>query len=242
MLLDHAVVAAGDRGDKHSAAEKQELLAPWVSDAPVANVRPPPAAGLPEEVARQLQPGFVVVHAASMWSYKQWPVAHFQSVVQALVAQGRQVVLTGSSSQRDQECIAPLRAVAGTLDVSGRLDFNQLVTLLQNAALYIGPDTSVSHLAAATGVPVIAVFGPTNPLRWSPRPAQAASEPVWLRVAPVPHAGNVTILQSSLPCVPCGRAGCEDHRQSRSDCLQDISPERVMDEARRILDAGSSPA
>jgi heptosyltransferase III len=35
--------------------------------------------------------------------------------------------------------------------------------------------------------------------------------------------------------VPCGRAGCEDHRQSRSDCLVDIGPERVMREAMRAL-------
>jgi heptosyltransferase-3 len=51
------------------------------------------------------------------------------------------------------------------------------------------------------------------------------------------HAGNVTLLQSELPCVPCGRAGCEDHRQSRSDCLVDIGPERVIAEATKILTA-----
>ncbi|HEY8048166.1 MAG TPA: glycosyltransferase family 9 protein, partial [Ramlibacter sp.] len=118
---------------------------------------------------------------------------------------------------------------------TGRLDFNQLVALLQRAALYIGPDTSVSHLAAATGVPVIAIFGPTNPLRWAPWPARAQEEPILVRSALMQQAGNVTIIQSSLHCVPCGRAGCEDHRQSRSDCLVDISPERVITEALRVL-------
>jgi heptosyltransferase-3 len=121
------------------------------------------------------------------------------------------------------------------LDVSGRLDFNQLVTLLKRAALYIGPDTSVSHLAAASGVPVIAIFGPTNPVRWAPWPADGNAR--FTQRGPLQHAGNVTLLQSELPCVPCGRAGCEDHRQSRSDCLVDIGPERVIAEATKILTA-----
>lgn len=227
LLLDHAVFAAGDRGAKHVAVEKQELLAPWVRDAGVPHVRAPEGAALPADIETQLKAGFVVVHAPSMWSYKQWPVAHFDKLVRALVSH-RQVVLTGTGGTRDQECIAPLRTIEGTLDVSGRLDFNQLVTLLRKATLYIGPDTSVSHLAAATGVPVIAIFGPTNPLRWAPRPAAVEEEPAFVRVTLMQQAGNVTILQSTLGCVPCGRAGCEDHRQSRSDCLDDIAPERVI--------------
>jgi heptosyltransferase-3 len=58
---------------------------------------------------------------------------------------------------------------------------------------------------------------------------------VFTQRGPVQRAGNVTLLQSELPCVPCGRAGCEDHRQSRSDCLPDIGPDRVLAEALRVL-------
>jgi heptosyltransferase-3 len=121
------------------------------------------------------------------------------------------------------------------LDLSGRLDFSQLVTLFRASALYIGPDTSVSHLAAATGLPVIAIFGPTNPMRWAPWPANAQAAQVFERSRQVQEVGNVTVLQSRLRCVPCGRAGCEDHRQSRSDCLSDIAPNRVLQQALRIL-------
>jgi ADP-heptose:LPS heptosyltransferase len=173
-----------------------------------------------------------------MWPYKQWPLAHFETLVKALLDEGRQVVLTGSAGERDQECVAPLRALAPSphlLDLSGQLDFNQLVTLFQQAALYIGPDTSVSHLAASTGVPVIAILGPTNPMRWAPWPAEADANALFERSTLQQQAGNVTVLQSGLHCVPCGKAGCEDHRQSRSDCLVDITPDRVLEQARRIL-------
>jgi ADP-heptose:LPS heptosyltransferase/O-antigen ligase len=233
MLLDHVVVAAGDRGDRHVVTEKLDLLAPRSSPSKTPRVRAPEARDLPADIASQLKDGFVVVHAPSMWPYKQWPIAHFEQLVRELVALGRQVVLTGSASERDRECIASLRKIEGALDVSGRLDFNQLVTLLNRAALYIGPDTSVSHLAAASGVPVIAIFGPTSPVRWAPWPATGDAE--FAQRGPIQKAGNVTLLQSELHCVPCGRAGCEDHRQSRSDCLVDIGPERVMREAMRAL-------
>jgi heptosyltransferase-3 len=98
--------------------------------------------------------------------------------------------------------------------------------------LYIGPDTSVSHLAAACDVPVLAIFGPTNPQRWSPWPGVPQG---FERVALSQTLGKVTLLQADLPCVPCGKAGCEDHRQSRSDCLQAITPERVAAQALSLL-------
>ena len=240
LLLEHVVVAAGDLGNLHVAAEKQSLLDPWVAghDKGQPQVVVPPRASLPAQVQSALMSRYVAVHAPSMWPYKQWPVSHFEALVQALLARGHQVVLTGSASERDQECIAPLRRLAEPphlLDLSARLDFNQLVTLLGNAALYIGPDTSVSHLAAASGVPVIAILGPTNPMRWAPWPAQAEARALFTRSAVVQHVGNVTVMQGGLACVPCGRAGCEDHRQSRSDCLVDITPEQVLEQALEIL-------
>ena len=200
----------------------------------------PPPSQLPADIDSLLQPGFVVLHTPSMWPYKQWPLAHFRELAAALLARGHPLVLTGSSSARDQECIAALSGLAASprqLDCSGRLDFNQLATLLGRAALYIGPDTSVSHLAAATGVPVLALFGPTNPLRWAPWPAQPRAQALFQRVALVQTEGNVTVLQGGgLACVPCSKAGCEDHLQSRSDCLVAITPERVLEQALRLLE------
>jgi heptosyltransferase-3 len=238
-LLHHAVSSAGDLGDVHVTVEKQRLLAPWTEAHGEPKVAVPPAETLPPQVQQAIHPGAVVVHAPSMWPYKQWPVAHFRSLVDGLLATGTQVVLTGSASPRDQECVAALRGLAPPpqlLDLSGQLNFNQLVTLLRGAALYIGPDTSVSHLAAATGVPVIAILGPTNPARWAPWPACVRAGESFARSAGVQQVGNVTVVQGRQACVPCGRAGCEDHRASRSDCLQSITPEQVLELARKVLE------
>jgi heptosyltransferase-3 len=243
LLLDHAVVSTGDLGTQHVLQEKLQLLAPWQAneDPGEATVVAPSGKALPGPLEAQLRERPIVVHVPSMWPYKQWAPERYASVVRSLLERGHQVVLTGTAGARDQECIAPVRQVAqppALLDASGQLDFSQLATLLRRAALYIGPDTSVSHLAAATGVPTLAIFGPTNPQRWAPWPAAGHQERplVFHRSTLRQSVGNVTLLQAALPCVPCGRAGCEDHRQSRSDCLLAITPERVIEAALEIVE------
>jgi heptosyltransferase-3 len=172
-----------------------------------------------------------------MWRYKQWPLASYRQLVGALLAAGHQVVLTGSGSADDREkidALSDLGRAPELIDVGGRLDWNQLATLLSGVSLYIGPDTSVTHLAASLGIPVVALFGPSNPMRWgplgTPGPAYAA------RAGGRQARGNVIVLQGPNACVPCGRAGCDDHRDSRSACLEAISPERVLGEARHLLE------
>ena len=233
-LLAHAVESGGDLSGEHVVVEKLRLLQPWGAPNAATQVVAPSSAPLPPTLALRLAPGYVVVHAPSMWPYKQWPLPHFRELVSRLASTGRQVVLTGSGSDTDRAAVDAMKGAADErllLD-AGVLTFNQLAGLIRCAALYIGPDTSVSHLAAACDVPVLAIFGPTNPQRWAPWPARAQP---FERVALSQTVGQITLVQSTLPCVPCGKAGCENHRQSRSDCLQSITADRVATEALRLL-------
>lgn len=266
-LLDHAVTIDGDRGQTHVVVEKLRLLwrsdhqardaddqagtgvgAGAMTDRVqaasaggadhVIRIVPPAPRPLPEDLAAALDPRYLVVHAPSMWTYKQWPLEAYAEVIRQLLAEGQQIVLTGSGNPRDQSCIAALRHLGTApqlLNASGKLGFGQLRTLLERAALYVGPDTSVSHLAAACGVPMVAVFGPTNPQRWAPWPGTTSDAANFQRVAPMQIVGNVTLLQGPQHCVPCGRAGCEDRHDSRSDCLSAISPEAVLAASRTFL-------
>jgi heptosyltransferase-3 len=237
-LLDHAVTVSGDLGEVHVVQEKLALLAPWQSGAVEARIVAPPTRALPAELEKRLAPGYVVVHTPSMWPYKEWPRAHFRTLVGLLAQAGRQVVLTGGPAASDREAVASMAGAAppSLLVDAGVLDFGQLAGLLHGAGLYIGPDTSVSHLAAACDVPVLAIFGPTNPQRWAPWPALPREQVVhFQRRAPAQTVGQVTLMQAELPCVPCGKAGCEDHRMSGTECLPAIAPERVAEEALRLL-------
>ncbi|WP_418319524.1 glycosyltransferase family 9 protein [Piscinibacter sakaiensis] len=238
-LAQHRVVA--DR-NRHTVLEKLLLVEPWIDlETQPVSVHPPAAAPLPEALAQALSPGYLVVHAPSMWQYKQWPVAHFRSLVAALLADGRQVVLTGSSAPRDQQIIAQLRDLGSApqlLDASQGISLAQVATLLAGARAYVGPDTSVTHLAASLGTPLVALFGPTRPTAWGPWPQPHPARGPWALRGPEPlrvqRVGKVILMQGpSRPgddCVPCGRAGCDDHRDSRSECLERLSPQQVLEQ------------
>jgi len=82
----------------------------------------------------------------------------------------------------------------------------------------------------------VALFGPTNPVKWGPWPAD---HPVdvnpWQRTGSQGR-GNVRLIQGAGACVPCGNEGCERHVESASDCLTGLPAERVIAGIRDLLE------
>lgn len=239
MLLRHAETVVG-KGYTHVVLDKLRLMAPWVDGTPAPVVQAPPAAALPAEIAAQLKPRYVVMQVPSLVRYKQWPVLHYAQVVTALAQRGHQVVLTGGPSERDKLLVGEVIAAtanAPVVNAAGQLDFNQMSALLHKAAVYVGPDTSITHLAAACGVPVVAMFGPIDPQMWGPWPAHWPARQPYEVHAERQQRGNVILLQGPQACVPCNGAGCDKHNDSRSECLETMAPKRVLDEVLALLDA-----
>ncbi len=238
-LLEHVVRMNDDQS--HAVLEKLRLLAPWVEPRSVRLV-PPPALALPAEVAAALVVPYVVLQVPAAVTYKQWPVAHWRELVAALLERGLQVVLTGAPSAGDRAVVAVVRDGfddARVLDVAGRLELAQVGHLLRGALAYVGGDTSITHLAAAVDIPVIALYGPINPRYFGPWPPSATGEAPYADRGFAQHAGRVVVLQGSMPCVPCDRAGCDDRNDSTSLCLLTMAPSRVVEQIERIVAAGA---
>lgn len=109
----------------------------------------------------------VVVHPGSGSLTKTWPVARFVDIVRRLQAQGQEVVLV--LGEADTEAAA---ALALELPDPPRLQNVTLVELaatLAESARFIGNDSGITHLAAAVGLPVTALFGPSDATTWAPR-------------------------------------------------------------------------
>jgi heptosyltransferase-3 len=172
---------------------------------------------------------FAVVHPSPRWRYKRWTDAGWRALVEHLQHRGLRVVVTGAPDADERRYLDGL-ALAGDrlLRVDGQLRLAETADLLRLAALYVGPDTSMTHLAAACATPTVAIFGPTDPVIWGPTASTGERRP-YLRVAAAQRQDNVMIVQNpSLPCMPCQREGCERHRESHSECLDTLSTASVL--------------
>ena len=121
------------------------------------------------------------------------------------------------------------------INAAGKLSIPQAGTLIRGAALYIGVDTSITHLAAACNTSTITLFGATPPTNFGPWPnGFIGTQPYQLR-ARTQTTGNVTILQGPGECVPCRKAGCLDKADSYSECLDLLGPVQVIEAIQKAL-------
>lgn len=171
---------------------------------------------------------YAVIHAVPMFRYKQWTASGWRDLAAALSARGLTVVATGGPAADEHAYLDDVWAGAAVTRLDGKLDWAQLSGLLAGARVYVGPDTSVTHLAAATGVPTIALYGPTDPRLWGPWPVDGL-EPMWAATGKIQRRGNVALVQNAFPCTPCQLEGCERRLESYSACLDALTAGQVLE-------------
>lgn len=197
-----------------------ELVAPRAADAGIAG-------------------DYAVIHAAPMFRYKQWTSEGWRALAAALSARGLTVVATGGPGEAERRYLDEVWAGALVRRVDGQLNWPQLSGLLANARAYIGPDTSVTHLAAATGCATVALYGPTDPRLWGPWPLGGLSAP-WQAAGTIQQRGNVWLVQNPLPCLPCQLEGCERRLGSYSACLDELPAARAIAAAEQAIASARS--
>jgi ADP-heptose:LPS heptosyltransferase len=109
---------------------------------------------------------YAVLHVGASTPLKQWPPERWRSLASELEARGLEVAW---SAGRGEEGIVAACDPEGTRrSCAGRLDLAQMWHLLAHATLVVAPDTGIAHLARATGVPTVALFGPGSALICGP--------------------------------------------------------------------------
>ena len=224
---------------QHVIAEKLRLLEVFFKNpselfAKPISVTPPEGEPLTPLIASHLNQPYAVLHPGPLTAYKRWPLAYWQQLIEWLVQQGLQVVLSASPAKQDLQLNHDILSLLNeqtrksVIDTAGKLSIPQAGTLLRSAAIYIGVDTSITHLAAACNIPTITLFGATPPTNFGPWPnGFIGDQPYQLR-ARSQTVGNVTILQGPGECVPCRKAGCDDRADSRSECLDLLEPSQAI--------------
>lgn len=173
---------------------------------------------------------FVHIHPFARWGYKHWPQANWQELLARLLESGLHIAITAGPGERQAaETLAAELAPERVRILAGELSWPQLASLSHQAIGYIGLDTANTHLAASTGTPTLAIFGPTDPRLWGPWPNGFAGRSPYqpFTSGGIQHQGNVMLIQHTFGCVPCQLEGCDRHRESRSACMDTLGVEQV---------------
>ncbi len=155
----------------------------------------------------------VIIHAAASLPAKQWPLDRFAAVMTALRdrCQAR-FIYTGSTGDaalyRGIEKLGPFNG----LNLCGVTNVRENLSVYKKADLFFGVDSGPMHMAAAVGVPVAALFGPTDERKWGP----------W--------GEGHTVITKRLSCYPCKPHKCADNK-----CMKLISVEDALDALEKHL-------
>jgi heptosyltransferase-3 len=182
---------------------------------------------------------YAVLHANPLYRFRRWTDEGWRALAHALAQRGLKVFATGGPDPAERAYLDRLwnGAQPSVERLDGKLDWPQLAALIGGAAVYVGPDTSMTHLAAATGCPTIGLYGPASPHVIGPWPIGGLDRP-WARAGTIQRRGNVWVVQNPLPCLPCERLGCEGHYESRSQCLEELPARQVLAAVDQALATG----
>ena len=109
---------------------------------------------------------FAILNPGAGWGAKRWPAERYGEVALGLAAQGLKSILNYGPGEEELANAAQAASQGAALAMS--LNLTELIALTRRARLFIGGDTGPLHLAAALRVPVVAIYGPTDPSRNGP--------------------------------------------------------------------------
>ena len=178
----------------HVADYLWQTLAPWRVPLPLWQPLKLP----PGPSATAWPPVDLLVHPGSGSAAKNWPAAQYAAVLEQLCHLGRWRVALVCGPADDAACRAVLACLGRDLPVWRPPSVPALGRALLQASALLGNDSGVSHLAAALGVPTVALFGPTDPAVWSPRGPSVRVLPFEAEPGEVAQAVHAALARSSV--------------------------------------------
>lgn len=168
------------------------------------------------------RPAVAFMPGAEYGPAKQWPATHFARLAQDLIGRGCQVWILGSAKDRPVgEAIVQATGLDGVHNLCGQTQLADVVDLLSVCAAAVSNDSGLMHVAAALDMPLVAVYGSSDPKHTPPLSTKAQ----------VQYLG--------LPCSPCFERQCP---LGHTRCLTEIGPERVLQALAPALSHAKAPA
>ncbi len=157
-----------------------------------------------------------VLHPATRWPTKLWPVDRWAALAATLTNEGWGVLVTGSPADVPLTATISGQVGAQCRSVAGKLTLKELAAVLGLADIMVTVDSGPMHMGAAVGTPVVALFGPTDPARTGP-------------------LGVHRIVRAPLPCVPCLSRTCQI--EDTHACMRALDIDVVLAAVRELTSA-----
>ena len=148
------------------------------------------------------------------WESKRWPVQNYALLVKHITGRlGGKVVLLGSRVEEKIGSFIAKECRRGIINLMGKTSLADLPHILKQLDLVVANDTGSMHLATAVGTKVLALFGPTDPVRTGP------------------YGEKHKVLTAGIACQPCFKKICP----TNGECLKGISVDEVFYEVTKML-------
>jgi heptosyltransferase-2 len=157
---------------------------------------------------------------ATYGSAKRWYPERFAAVADSLAEEwGARVVVVGSAAEAPLAGEIEAAARRGVANIAGKTTVREMMAFLSLSSFLVTNDSGPMHIGAALGVPLVAIFGPTD----------------WRRTSPWSPLAKVVRIE--IDCSPCRRRVCDRGHE----CMLGVTPEMVLDAARQLLPGGPRP-
>jgi lipopolysaccharide heptosyltransferase II len=221
FLYNHLPASSSDfwgREKTHSAEQQLALLGGVgvpVEDRPRSRLAVTDAGRTARVIERHRRGPYALIHPTTAFFTKQWPVENFATTVEFLAAKGLETIaITSKGEAQTLDQLKQLtRAPLTTYD---DLALPEIIALASEAAIFVGNDSGMAHIAAAVGTPTVVIFGSSNRDHWRP----------WT------DAPNEVIYEP-FACQPCPGYACAEYGDA--PCIRTIPPDAVVTAIDRIL-------
>lgn len=163
---------------------------------------------------------YVLIHPFASWATRNWSSSSWTRVVREISERGYRIALVGAGGGTQEKMKAEIEesVSGGLVDLLGRLSLRELSLAMGLSEAVLAVDSGPMHLAASTGTRVVALFGPTDPVRlgpYGPRLGERGEEEM---------GRNGRVVTAGLPCQPCMMRRCP----IGTPCQDRLEPEAVI--------------
>ncbi len=156
---------------------------------------------------------YIVIIPSARWPTKRWPEEGFARLIERV---SLPCVIAGGGQDRHIAQRISRLSRGRPINICGETSLKELSALISGARVVVSPDTGPMHIAVALGVPVVALYGPTDPVRTGPYGWQ------W--------KDNIRVISSGAPCSPCLKKRCKEPL-----CMTGIGVDMVVKEVEGLI-------